>query len=99
MGGANGIATDEEVARRDYISAEKQGLIFDVNMRSSVDEKVRETGSEEGKASDEGRENDTTCRSDNSQEKQEESFQVHNIRGVCTISSNNISGILPEHPA
>ena len=97
MGGVNGIAKDEEVTRRDDISAERQGLISGVNMESSVDEKVKETetGSEEGKTSDQGRESD--IRSDNSQEeKQEESFQVHNVRGVCIIYSNNISGILPD---
>jgi len=83
MGGVNGIAKDEEVTRRDDISAERQDLISGVNMGSPVDEIVR-TGSEEGKASDQGRESDT--RSDNSQEeKQEESFQVHNVRGVCII--------------
>ena len=83
MGGANGIVKDEEVTRRDDISAERQSLISGVNMESSVDKRVRETetGSEEGKTSDQGRESDT--RSDNSQEeKQEESFQVHNVRGV-----------------
>ena len=95
MGGANGIAKDEEVTRRDDISDERQGLISGVNMENSVDERVREAGSEEGKTSDQGRESDT--RSDNSQEeKQEESFQEHNVRGVCIIQSNNISGILPD---
>ena len=83
MGGVNGIAKDEEMTRRDDISAERQGLISGVNIESSVDKRVRgtETGSEEGKTSDQGRESDT--RSDNSpEEKQEESFQVHNVRGV-----------------
>ena len=64
-------------------------------MGSSVDESIREPGSEEGKASDQGRESDT--RRDSSQEeKWEESFRVQNIRGVCIISGNNISGILPD---
>lgn len=55
---------------------EGQGLISGVNMG------VREAGTVEGKANGHGRENDT--RSDNSrEEEQEESFQVHNIRGVC----------------
>jgi len=51
MGGANGIAKDEEVTRRDDISAERQDLISGANMESSV-ERVRKTGSEEGKASE-----------------------------------------------
>ena len=63
MGGVNGIAKDEEVARRDHISADRQGLISGVNMRSSVKESVRETGTEERKASDQGRENDTRSES------------------------------------
>ena len=61
MRGANSIAGSTEVARRDHISAERQGVF---NMRSSVDERVRETGTDEGKASDQVRESDTS--SDNS---------------------------------
>ena len=104
MGRVNGIAKNEEVAnneevasgkwQRDDISAKRQGLISGVNMGSSVEERVREPGSEEGKASDQGRENDT--RSDNSQEeKWEESFQVHNIRGVH-MSMADYLNILPN---
>ena len=59
-------------------SAEGQGLISGVNMG----EGVREAGTVEGEVNGQGRENGT--RSDNSrEEEQEESFQVHNIRGVC----------------
>ena len=78
MRGASGSAKNEKVAKRDHMSAEGQGLISGVKMG----ERVREAGIMEGKANGQRRENDT--RSDNSrEEEQEESFQVHNIRGVC----------------
>ena len=87
MGGASSIAENTEMARRDHISAEGQGLISGVNMESSADKSIREAGAEERVASDQGREKDTS--SDNLQEeKREQSFQLHNVRGVCTFQSN-----------
>ena len=38
MGGASSIAENTEMARRDHISAEGQGLISGVNMESSEHE-------------------------------------------------------------
>ena len=72
------------MVRRDHITSEGQGLISGVNMESSAEKSVREAGTEEWLASDQGREEDTS--SDNSQEKREQSYQVHNVRGVCTFS-------------
>ena len=78
MGGAK----NTEVARRVHIPADRQGLISGVKMGSSVEEGVRETGTEEGEASNQDREKD--ARSDNSQEERiEQSFPVHKVRGEC----------------
>ena len=97
MGGANSIVKNIEMARRE--SSKGQGLISGVNMESSAEKSIREAGAEERVASDQGRENDT--RSDNSQEeKREQSFQPHSIRGLCTFQSNDILCILRTwHPA
>ena len=65
MGGASSIAENTEMARRDHISSERQGLISGVNMESSAEKHIREAGAEERVTSDEGREKDTS--SDNSQ--------------------------------
>jgi len=93
MGGASSIAENTGMTRRDHISSERQGLISGVNMESSS---VREAGAEERVASDQGREKDT--RSDNSQEeKREQSFQPHSIRGLCTFDILCI--LRPWHPA
>ena len=86
MGGASSIAENTAMAWRDHISAERQGFISGVNMESSVKKSVREAGAEERVARDQGREKDTS--SDNSQEeKREQSFQLHNARGVCIFKT------------
>ena len=76
------------MARRDHISAERQGLISHVNMGSSVEESVRGKGTEEGEACNRVRKQD--ARSDNPQEERiQQSFPVHNVRGECIYFHNN----------
>ena len=75
------------MARRDHISAERQGLVSGVNVGSSVEESVRGTGTEEGEASNRDREQD--ARSDNRQEERiQQSFSAHNVRGECNFHNN-----------
>ena len=67
-------------------------------MESSVEKSVREAGAEERVASDQGGEKDTS--SVNSQEeKREQSFQLHNVRGVCTFKVITPCILHMWHPA
>ena len=96
--GANITAKNTGMERRDHISSERQGLIPGVNMESSVEKSVREAGAEERGTSDQGREKDTS--SVNSQEeKREQSFQLHNVRGVCTFKVITPCILRMWHPA
>ena len=66
-----------EVAERDHVSAERKGGI-DTDI--SVKESVRKTGTEDGKANDQGREKDVISQ----KEEREPSFETHSDTGVCT---------------